>query len=138
VSSPRRSASTAPRPPSPTAVPTATADGTNGWYKTAVTNTFTASDPGSGLADSTQASFTKSSGTAEGIAVKISSGAVSDLAGNANPGIDSGAFKIDLTAPGAPTFGGIEAKEYSSTTLPARAPSAARRSKPDPGWRTAR
>ena len=45
------------------------------------------------------ASFSKSSGTAEGTAVKIASGICADAVGNSNPGIDSAAFKIDLTAP---------------------------------------
>jgi hypothetical protein len=70
-----------------------------GWFNTAVSNNFSSSDATSGLADSTQASFTKSSGTAEGSAVKINSGPVSDNAGNTNAGIDSAAFKIDLTNP---------------------------------------
>jgi hypothetical protein len=99
--------------------PASAADGSNGWYKSAVLNRFTAQDSGSGLAAPLQASFTKSSGTAEGDEVKISSGPVADIAGNANPGIDSAAFKIDLTSPAAPTLNGIVAKEYSSGTLPA-------------------
>src|SRR5215203_4477230 len=69
------------------------------WFKAAVVNDFSASDATSDLADSTQASFTKSSGAAEGSAVKINSGSVSDKAGNTNPGIDSAAFKIDMTDP---------------------------------------
>jgi hypothetical protein len=69
------------------------------WFKAAVVNDFSASDATSGLADSTQASFTKSSGAAEGSAVKINSGSVSDKAGNTNAGIDSAAFKIDLSNP---------------------------------------
>src|SRR5215217_4702347 len=69
------------------------------WFKAAVVNDFSASDATSDLADSTQASFTKSSGAAEGSAVKINSGSVSDKAGNTNAGIDSAAFKIDLTNP---------------------------------------
>jgi hypothetical protein len=78
----------------------ASADGNADWYKTAVTNKFSASDTGgSGLADTSQANFTKSSGTDEGSAVKISSGSVSDVAGNSNSGIYSAAFKIDLHAP---------------------------------------
>ena len=70
-----------------------------GWFNTAVSNNFSSSDATSGLAVSTQASFTKSSGTAEGSAVKINSGPVSDNAGNTNAGIDSAAFKIDMTNP---------------------------------------
>ena len=71
--------------------------GDNGWYKSVVTQTFNASDATSGLAG--PASFTKSSGTDEGSAVKINSGPVSDNAGNTNPGIDSATFKIDLSDP---------------------------------------
>ena len=70
-----------------------------GWYNSAVSNNFSASDATSGLANLANASFSKSSGTNEGIAVKINSGAVSDLAGNTNTGIDSVAFKIDLSDP---------------------------------------
>ena len=87
---------------------TASADGTNGWYKTAVTNGFTATDGGSGFAPSgalTQ-SFSKSSGASEGSTVKIASGAVSDAVGNSNSGIDSAEFKIDLSNPSTPTFNG--------------------------------
>ncbi len=73
--------------------------GDNGWYKSAVTNGFTASDATSGLADTARESFSKSSGTAEGAVVKISSGSVSDVAGNTNTGIDSTAYKIDLSKP---------------------------------------
>lgn len=79
----------------------ATPNGSNGWYVSAVANTFSASDPspGSGLADPTQASFSVSTGTAEGTAVSVSSGAVSDVAGNTNGGITSADFMIDLTDP---------------------------------------
>lgn len=73
--------------------------GTGGWYTSAVTNQFSASDPLSGLASSVTSPFTKSSGTVEGSAVRISSGAVADLAGNTNTGIDSATFKIDLSDP---------------------------------------
>jgi hypothetical protein len=78
--------------------PTTSAN-THDWYNSAVLNTFTASDAISGLANPDQASFTVSTGTAEGTAVKINSGPVSDVAGNSNPGIDSQEFQIDLTAP---------------------------------------
>ncbi len=75
-----------------------TPDGQNGWYISTVLNKFTASDTTSGLADTTQASFTKGSGTAEGSAVKINSGVIADNAGNTDS-LDSAAFKIDLTNP---------------------------------------
>ncbi len=76
-----------------------TPNGQNGWYTSAVTQGFTASDGGSSLADAAQATFSKSSGTAEGSAVTIASGSVSDAVGNTNSGIDSAAFKIDLSDP---------------------------------------
>ncbi len=100
--------------------PTTLANG-SGWYKTAVTNTFNASDGGSGLAGCT-ASFTKSSGTTEeGSAVTIASGACSDLAGNTNSGIDSAEFKIDMTAPGNLAFSGGPSSgvSYYFGTVPA-------------------
>ena len=77
---------------------TQTANGA-GWFNTAVTNDFSASDATSSLADASKADFSVSSGTNEGTAVKINSGPVSDNAGNTNSGIDSAAYKIDKTAP---------------------------------------
>ena len=79
-----------------------------GWYKNAVTNGFTATDGGSGFAPSGDLtySFNKSSGTNEGAAVTIASGAVSDAVGNSTPSINSPAFKIDLSDPSTPTFNG--------------------------------
>jgi len=72
--------------------------GTNSWYKSVVTQTFNATDATSGLVG--PASFTKSSGAnEEGSNVSISSGPVSDNAGNSNPGISAGPFKIDLSNP---------------------------------------
>ena len=85
---------------------TAGTPGSNGWYTTAVTNAFTASGDISGLADPSKASFGVSSGLAEGASVKIGSGSVSDRAGNTNPGIDSAAFKIDLSNPTGVAFAG--------------------------------
>jgi len=76
--------------------------GDNGWYVSPVTNQFSADDSTSGLADCAM-TFTKSTGASEeGSAVVVSSGACSDLAGNANPGIDSAAFMIDMSAPNPP------------------------------------
>jgi hypothetical protein len=88
--------------------PTTTPNGDNGWYKSAVTNGFKATDGGSGFAPSGDLtkSFTKSSGTAEGSAVKIASGAVSDAVGNSAASIDSAAFPIDLTDPTNVAFEG--------------------------------
>jgi hypothetical protein len=85
--------------------------GNNGWYKSAVTESFTASDATSGLTDCTS-SFTKDSGTAEGSAVTIASGTCSDNAGNTGTSVDSPAYKIDLSDPtnvafvGGPADGG--------------------------------
>jgi hypothetical protein len=75
--------------------------GANGWYTSAVTNGFAADDATSGLADCS-ATRTKDSGSDEGTAVKINSGACSDNAGNTNGGIDSAAYKIDTTGPPPP------------------------------------
>jgi hypothetical protein len=71
-----------------------------GWYKSSVTNEFSTSDALSGLADSSRASFQKSSGASEeGSAVTIASGEVVDEAGNVAQSTDSKPFKIDKTAP---------------------------------------
>ena len=77
--------------------------GANGWYVSAVSNSFTASDTGSGLDPACAAAFPKnvSTGSSEGTTVTVSSGACSDLAGNTNPGVSSASFKIDLTDPTA-------------------------------------
>ncbi len=72
--------------------------GNAGWCRGTQTAGFSASDATSGLADPTQASFTQST-TTNGSAVMIASGAVSDVAGNTNPGINAGPFKIDTVAP---------------------------------------
>jgi hypothetical protein len=77
----------------------ATPNGANGWYISAVSNGFSASDALSGLPAGFTNPFSKSSGTAEGSAVTISSGPVSDVANNTNPGFNSAAFKIDLSDP---------------------------------------
>jgi hypothetical protein len=79
--------------------PTAASNGLAGWYVSAVVNQFSADGAISGLADPSKANFTVSSGTAEGSAVKVGSGPVPDNAGNTNTGIDSAAFKIDLSNP---------------------------------------
>jgi hypothetical protein len=55
--------------------------GQHDWYTSDVTVPFTASDSGSGLADSAQASFSVTS-TTTGSAVSIASGTVKDQAGN--------------------------------------------------------
>ena len=77
--------------------------GANGWYVSAISNRFTASDTGSGLDPACASAFPKnvSTGSSEGPAVTVSSGACADLAGNTNPGLASASFKIDLTDPTA-------------------------------------
>jgi hypothetical protein len=95
---------------------TTTANGDNGWYTSAVTNTFKAQDfngttptpdAGAGFAGQPNPyTFTKGSGTAEGSAVTIASGTVSDVAGNEGASINSGAFKIDLSDPTNVQFSG--------------------------------
>jgi hypothetical protein len=95
--------------------------GDNGWYTSAVTNAFSASDETSGLADPGDPSFTRSSGNDEGSSVKIASGPVSDVAGNTNPGIDSDAFMIDLSDPHSVAFEGgpADGGSYVFGTVPA-------------------
>jgi hypothetical protein len=75
--------------------------GSNGWYVSAVGNGFSASDGGSGLSASCNTAFPKnvSTGTDEGSAVTVGSGACTDAVGNSNAGISSAAFKIDLHSP---------------------------------------
>jgi hypothetical protein len=79
--------------------PTSSPDGNNGWYKSAVTNQFRASDLVGFTGHPNPYDFTQSSGTAQGTAVAIASGPVTDAHSNTNPGINSAAFKIDLTVP---------------------------------------
>jgi Fn3 domain-containing protein len=75
--------------------------GSNGWYISAVSNGFTASDGGSGLSSSCDIAFPKnvSTGTDEGDAVTVVSGPCTDAVGNSNLGISSDTFKIDLHSP---------------------------------------
>ena len=95
--------------------------GTNNWYTSAVSQTFNATDATSGLAG--PASFTKSSGAQQGADVLIASGAVSDNAGNSNPGINAGPFKVDLSDPYDITFVGAPAAgNYDYGTVPPAAP----------------
>jgi len=79
--------------------PSAAANGANGWYTSAVSNSFEASDGLSGLPSTFANPFSKSSGTREGDAITINSGSVTDIAGNTRAGIDSASFKIDLSDP---------------------------------------
>ena len=74
----------------------------NGWYKSAVTNGFTATDGGSGFAPSGDLTILLQPGPVarmKALTVKIASGAVSDAVGNSTASIDSAAFKIDLSDP---------------------------------------
>ncbi len=73
-------------------------DGANGWYISAVSNAFSASDALSGLPAGFTNPFSNSSGTAEGSAVTVGSGPVSDVANNTNSGNSAG-FNIDLSNP---------------------------------------
>lgn len=95
--------------------PTASANGA-GWYNTDVTNQFSASDGGSGLARSDSSSFERTT-TGEGTAVKVSSGPVADAVDNLNSGIDSAAFKIDKTAPNAPIATATTNPDYIDGTI---------------------
>jgi hypothetical protein len=78
-------------------------DGLNNWYVSAVANSFRATDAGAGFETATPPQltldWTKSSGAAEGSAVKINSGTATDVAGNVGEAIDSAALKIDLSNP---------------------------------------
>jgi hypothetical protein len=96
--------------------------GLNGWYTTDVGYGFTATDPNganaSGLAAADQA-FTKNI-TSEGPAQNVSSGTVTDLAGNVAEAIDSPDFKIDKTAPTlAPTVNPNPVQLNGSATVTA-------------------
>lgn len=76
--------------------------GANNWCRGTETANFAASDTGSGVASPCSGAgctFTQSSST-NGSAISIDSGPVLDVAGNRNPGITAGPFKIDSVAPG--------------------------------------
>lgn len=101
--------------------PTTGPDGANGWYVSAVSNQFFAADATSGLPPSFVNPWVVSSGTAEGSAVTVASGTVSDNAGNVAPSIDSAAFAIDLTDPTGLAFvgGPADGGEYYFGQVPA-------------------
>jgi CheY-specific phosphatase CheX len=95
----------------------ASPNGTNGWYKTSVSNHFTVSDGvgGSGPNAACTSAFPAdvSTGVAEGSAVKATSPGCTDVAGNTAAGRDSAAFKIDLTAP---SVSNVTVKNADNTT----------------------
>lgn len=99
--------------------PTLPADGENGWYVSAVTNQFSATDATSGLPSGTSP-WTVST-TSEGSGLKVSSGSVTDLAGNTATSIDSAAFNVDLTDPTAVAFIGTiaDGASYYFGSVPA-------------------
>jgi hypothetical protein len=86
--------------------------GNNGWCRGIQTAGFTASDGTSGVVSpctagpGTACSFSQSTVT-EGSAVTIGSGPVADGAGNTNPGITAGPFKIDFTPPAIAPISGF-------------------------------
>jgi hypothetical protein len=107
-------------------------DGLNGWYVSAVTNGFRATDSGAGFPTDTPKllsyGFGQSSGGSEGSTVTVSSGTVSDVAGNVADAIDSGPFQIDLSDPllnvtGAPTGTTYDLCTGGVPTRPTFAPS---------------
>jgi YVTN family beta-propeller protein len=97
--------------------------GNMGWCRGSQTAGFSANDATSGVASpcaGTSCSFTQSTIT-NGSAVTIASGAVCDVAGNCNAGIDAGPYMIDSIDPNinitSPTNGGtylLNAAEASS------------------------
>jgi Tol biopolymer transport system component len=113
-------------PPTISNLGTTTPPNANGWYKTDVTNSFKASDSGSGLSTACQTSFRLSAGenvqskttSGEGSALKVTSDSCTDMAGNTATGRDSATFKIDKTAPSvSPTIPQAGARNVSRTTV---------------------
>jgi len=102
---------------------TADPEGNDGWYISPVTNGFAVTDNLSGIVGQTNPyTFAKSSGaTEEGPAVTITSGTITDAAGNIAEAISSTSFKIDLTNPTNVSFAGeIDASgSYSFGAVPA-------------------
>lgn len=110
-----------PNAPSISAGSATGTSGTNGWYTSAVSQSFTATDGTneSGFDASFVNPFSVSSGTYEGSDVYIPSGAVSDVAGNTNPGINAGPFKIDLGDPYNVAFSSTLSGTYYWDFVPA-------------------
>jgi hypothetical protein len=98
---------------------TAAPDGTNGWYVSPVTNQFSATDATSGLPSGT--SPWTASTTSEGSGVTVSSGSVTDLAGNTATSIDSAGFNVDLSDPTGVAFSGTiaDGASYYFGSVPA-------------------
>ena len=82
--------------------PTTAANGA-GWYKTDVTNTFTANDSGSGRDSACATAFPGGSQTkttsGEGVGLTVTSDGCTDVAGNSTSGVTSATFKVDKTGP---------------------------------------
>lgn len=91
--------------------------GANGWCRGTQTAGFTATDTGTGFAPSGALTydFTQST-SAEGSAVNIASGTVQDRAGNTGTSINAGPFKIDGSAPNAPTAAATTTADYIDGT----------------------
>ena len=73
--------------------------GTSPWYTSEVFNRFSATDATSGIPGTFTTPWTVGSGTAEGAAILIPSGTVTDVAGNTALSINSASYSIDLTNP---------------------------------------
>jgi hypothetical protein len=91
--------------------------GANGWYVSEVVNSFTASDGLSGVAVTNP--ILVGTGSAEGTGITVNSGPVADLAGNSIVGIDSAAFKIDLSNPTDVAFSSVLSGSYYFGSVPA-------------------
>jgi hypothetical protein len=92
--------------------------GDNGWCRGTMTAGFQASDATSGLADPSQASFTKTSST-NGSNIVIPSGTVADNAGNVASSIDAGPFMIDNVEPVVSVTGVTDGATYTLGSVPA-------------------
>jgi hypothetical protein len=87
--------------------PTTTPDGQDGWYSHNVTNTFEASDAGSGLNPACITNFPLASGkytqtkttSGESGHETVSSNSCTDVAGNTASAVTSATFKVDKTKP---------------------------------------
>lgn len=75
--------------------------GLNGWYVSAVTVPFIATDNLSGFSPATTLSIDLASKATvgEGNTLTVTSDAATDLTGNTSPGLTAGPFKVDVTPP---------------------------------------